>query len=96
MARKLSRKVGGRKPSKKVGGRKTKKASKKVNKSDCKSAMGDKNLTALCMACFRKSGRKVKKRVMSLNNRVCKRTKNGRNMIRGKCVVCNGNVVRFV
>ena len=52
MARKLSRKVGGRKPSRKVGGRKTKKASKKVNKGDCKSAMGDKNLTALCMACF--------------------------------------------
>ena len=58
--------------------------------------MNDPNLSALCMKCFHRSGKKTKSCVMKLNGRSHTLNSRGRSMIRGKCNDCDGNMVVFV
>ena len=78
----------------------TKRKSKRVKskpkgKSSCSTKVNDSNLTALCMSCFHKNGRKNGIKKMSMNNRKVITNKRGRKMIKGKCNTCNGNMFTF-
>ena len=68
----------------------------KCVKVDANSKMNDPKLTALCMKCFHKNGRKNGKQKMSTKNRCVIVNKKGRKMIKGKCVVCGGNMFTFI
>ena len=86
--RKLSN--GGKRKSKRS------KRSKKVSSSYNSDKMKDPKLTALCMTCFHRSGKKVKQCVMSLAGRNHSTNSRGRSMIKGKCVKCSGKMALFV
>ena len=66
------------------------------NANKCRDAMNDPKLTALCMSCFRKSNKQIRQSLVSTKNRVCKKTKNGRQMILGYCAKCNGKMAKLL
>ena len=91
------KKYGGKRKTKKVKRKSSKKSKKsKCSKVDSGKKMKDANLTALCMKCFHKNGRKNGVKKMSLKNRCLIVNKRGRKMVKGKCVVCSGNMFTFV
>ena len=90
-----SKKTKNSKGRSKVSRKKVVKSSKKASAS-MMERMKDPKLSALCMKCFSSSGRKIRSRVMKLNNRTKKVTAKGVGMIRGECSVCSGKMVVFV
>jgi hypothetical protein len=98
MARLSRKKSKSRRPGKPRKSKKTKrkKSSKKSVSSSkgCAVEMKNAELTALCMKCYRATG--LKKCVMKMEGRKCKKTKNNRNMILGLCVKCGGKMARLL
>ena len=84
------------KRSKKSKGSKEIKLNPQQNANKCRDAMNDPKLTALCMSCFRKSNKQIRQSLVSTKNRVCKKTKNGRQMILGYCAKCNGKMAKLL
>jgi len=85
------------KPKKsKVRSKKAVKSSKKGASASLMERMKDPKLSALCMKCFRTSGKKTRSRVMKLAKRTQKVTSRGVGMISGECSVCSGRMVVFV
>ena len=72
------------------------KSNPQQNSNKCRDAMNDPKLTALCMSCFRKSNKQIRQSLVSTKNRVCKKTKNGRQMILGYCAKCNGKMAKLL
>ena len=72
------------------------KSNPQQNANKCRDAMNDPKLTALCMSCFRKSNKQIRQSLVSTKNRVCKKTKNGRQMILGYCAKCNGKMAKLL
>jgi len=61
----------------------------------CDIKLKDGGLTALCMRCFHKNGKKNGVQTMSFSGRSKIINKRGRGMIKGKCNVCGGNMFTF-
>ena len=61
----------------------------------CDIKLKDGGLTALCMRCFHKNGKKNGVQTMSVSGRSKIINKRGRGMIKGKCNVCGGNMFTF-
>ena len=89
-----------RRVSKKRSQRKSKKAkgSKKVSKNmvSYQTMLKKVDVTALCMKCYHKSGRKMTKSKISLKGRKLEKNSKGRVMLKGFCAVCGGKMNKFI
>ena len=98
LSRKKSKSRRPGKPRKSTKSKKTKRKKsfkKSVSSSKgCAVEMKNPDLTALCMKCYRATG--LKKCVMKMDGRKCKKTKNNRSMILGLCVKCGGKMARLL
>ena len=70
--------------------------SKLVAKKNCGDNLTNPDISALCMTCFHRSGKKTKQRVMAIPGRECRKTRRGRLMLKGKCIVCEGTMVKMI
>ena len=86
-----------RRTKKRRSGKKRKGAkSKPIAKKYCGDNLTNPTLSALCMTCFHRSGKKTKQSIMVVAGRECRQTRSGGIMVLGKCEKCGGKMAKLV